>query len=158
VSGPSISDALDTSWVQRVWEVLASEPFDVVATFPSGASHGPVPEGIELKRFASHSALLRRAALLICHGGWGVTQKALAAAVPVLAVAQGYDRFEVGRRLEVSEAGVMLRGHELMGKGVRVALARAFDRARGANRVAESFARAGGVVAGADAIEKLLKA
>lgn len=156
VTGPSIDDGIDTSWIQLVWEVLTPELFDIVATFPAGSGNGPAPRGVHIEHFAPHSVFLQRAVVLVCHGGWGVTQKALAAGVPVLAVAQGYDRFEVGRRLELSEAGAMVRGHELTSVRLRAGLSRALASTEGAERVARSFASAGGAVAGADAIEGLL--
>jgi UDP:flavonoid glycosyltransferase YjiC (YdhE family) len=82
----------------------------------------------------------------------GITQKALAAGVPVCAIPFGRDQFEVARRVAVTDAGVMLSKSKLSAKRVREAVAKA----PGAQRVAASFEAAGGASAAADAMEQLL--
>lgn len=52
-------------------------------------------------RFVPHEAVLERAACVVCHGGMGITQKALAAEVPVVVVPFGRDQVETARRVEL---------------------------------------------------------
>ena len=54
------------------------------------------------------AAVLDRAVCVVCHAGMGITQKALAHGVPVVAVPFGRDQPEVARRVEVAGAGVRL--------------------------------------------------
>jgi UDP:flavonoid glycosyltransferase YjiC (YdhE family) len=86
----------------------------------------------------------------------GITQKALAAGVPVCAIPFGRDQFEVARRVAVTDAGVMLPKSKLSAKRVREAVVEAMAKAPGAQRVAASFEAAGGASAAADAMEQLL--
>ncbi len=44
-----------------------------------------------VERFGPHGPILRRAAAVVCHGGMGVTQRTLAAGVPVCVVPFGRD-------------------------------------------------------------------
>ena len=86
---------------------LANEPVDVVAT--TGAldpAHFSAPPNARVERFLPHGPLLARAACVVCHGGMGITQKALAAGVPVCVVPFGRDQLEVARHVEVAGAGV----------------------------------------------------
>jgi UDP:flavonoid glycosyltransferase YjiC (YdhE family) len=100
--------------------------------------------------------VLRRAACVVCHGGQGITQKALAAGVPVVAVPFGRDQFEVARRVEIAGAGVRLPAPKLRADRLRAGVRDATGMRAGAKRVADGFAAAGGAVAAADAIEELL--
>jgi UDP:flavonoid glycosyltransferase YjiC (YdhE family) len=99
--------------------------------------------------------LLPRTACVVCHAGQGITQKALAAGVPVVAVPFGRDQFEVARRVEVAGAGVRLPAPRLRADRLRAAVRQARTMRDGAQRVAEGFVAAGGAVAAADALDAL---
>ena len=86
----------------------------------------------------------------------GITQKALAHGVPVVAVPFGRDQPEVARRVEVSGAGVRLPLKQLDPDRLRTAVRRAIGLQPGAARIAAAFAAAGGAAAAADAIAGLL--
>jgi MGT family glycosyltransferase len=131
----------------------------VVATMPS-ADPGSiaVPANARIERFQPHGPLLERAVAVVCHGGMGVTQKALAAGVPVCAVPFGRDQLEVARRLEVSGAGTRLPVGRLTPARLRSAVEGAIARRAGAQRIAAAFAAAGGGESGADAVEALAAA
>ena len=92
---------------------------------------------------------------MVCHGGQGITQKALAAGVPVVAVPFGRDQLEVARRVEVAGAGIRLPAPKLRADRLRAAVQQAIGMREGAKRVADGFAVAGGAVAAADALEGL---
>jgi len=143
-------------WVRTALQVLADEPYQVVATLPTENIPESLAGNIRVVRFAPHGLLLPRAACVICHGGPGITQKALAAGVPVLAVPFAYDRFEVARRVEVAGAGVMVPGSRLTRARMKGAVRRTIKCRPGAQRIAEAFRQAGGAVAAADALEQML--
>jgi UDP:flavonoid glycosyltransferase YjiC (YdhE family) len=85
----------------------------------------------------------------------GVTQKALAHGVPVVAVPFGRDQPEVARRVEVAQAGVRLPARKLSGPRLRRAVNEAIALRPGAERIGAAFAAAGGPAAAADAIEEI---
>jgi UDP:flavonoid glycosyltransferase YjiC (YdhE family) len=86
----------------------------------------------------------------------GVTQKALAAGVPVVAVPFGRDQLEVARRVDVAGAGVRLPRARLSPDTLRTAVATAIGRRHGALAVAEGYRAAGGPKAAASHLEMLL--
>jgi MGT family glycosyltransferase len=138
-------------------EGLASEDVTVVATLPS--AEGPrmaIPANARVERFVPHRPVLARAACAVTHGGMGVTQKALAAGVPVCAVPFGRDQLEVARRVEVCGAGSRLPASRLSPKRLRQKVKEAMGRDAGARRIASACEAAGGAPAAADAVESLL--
>jgi MGT family glycosyltransferase len=144
----------DGRLVEVALEALAHEPVEVVATTaavdPSAFS---APPNARVERFLPHGPLLERAACVICHGGFGITQKALAAGVPVCAVPFGRDHHETARRLEVVGAGVRLSPRRLTPARLRDAVRVATGRAGRAREIAAAFAAAGGPTAAADELE-----
>jgi hypothetical protein len=90
----------DGRLVNTALEPLAHEDVNVVATVPAHLPATAVPANARLEPFLSHAPLLARAACAVTHGGAGVTQKALAAGVPVCVVPFGRDQLEVARRVE----------------------------------------------------------
>jgi MGT family glycosyltransferase len=143
--------------VEVALEALAGEPVRVIATTASvDPSKFTAPANARVERFLPHGPLLREAACVVCHGGMGITQKALAAGVPVCVVPFGRDQLEVARHVEVSQAGTRLPPNRLTAERLRTAVREAMARAPGARRVAEAFKQAGGPRAAADALEALV--
>jgi MGT family glycosyltransferase len=137
-------------------EAFAGEPFDVVITTADvDASTLTPPPNVRIERFVPHSPVLERAACVVCHAGMGITQKALAHGVPVVAVPFGRDQPEVARRVEVCGAGVRLPRRQLDPIRLRSAVRRAIELQPGAARIAAAFRAAGGAPAAADAIAGL---
>jgi UDP:flavonoid glycosyltransferase YjiC (YdhE family) len=126
------------------------------------AAHDPelfdVPSGSKVVRFLSHDAILGRAACVVCHGGLGITQKALAAAVPVVVVPFGRDQAETARRVEFAKAGVRLSPRRLTSRRLLDAVRVAMDCGDGAKRVSSAYEAAGGSAAAADALEAIARA
>lgn len=135
---------------------LAGEPYWVVMTIPAGDLPDDLPPHMRATPVFPHGDLLTDAICVICQGGAGITQRALAAGVPVVAVPGGYDRYEVARRLEVAGAGVSLPEAELTPKKLRLAVRTAIGCKPAATEIACALKDAGGVCAAADAIERLL--
>ena len=136
---------------------LAGEPFDVVITTADVDAAGmPRAENVRVERFVPHGPLLERADCVVCHAGMGITQKALAHGVPVVAVPFGRDQPEVARRVETAGAGVRLPARKLTPERLREAVRRAIELRPGAELIASAFAHAGGAEVAADLLEGLL--
>jgi UDP:flavonoid glycosyltransferase YjiC (YdhE family) len=147
----------DGRLVTTALEALADEDVQVVATVPAAElPSGALPANARVEPFVAHAPILARAACAVTHGGAGVTQKALAAGVPVCVVPFGRDQLEVARRVEVAGAGARLPVKRLTRERLRSKIREATEMRAGARRVAEGFARAGGAVAAANAFEELL--
>lgn len=147
----------DDRLIATALEALAEEDVAVVAT--TGAldpnTFDPPPNA-RVEQTLAHGPILARAACVVSHGGQGITQKALAAGVPVCAVPFCRDQFEVARRVEHADAGVRLHHKRLTPQRLRTAVRTAMTKQTQARRVADAFARAGGPAAAADAVEELL--
>lgn len=147
----------DRRLVEIACAASVGEPYDVVVTTadvdPAGLEP---PPNVRIERFVPHLPVLERCACVVCHAGMGITQKALACGVPVVAVPFGRDQPEVARRVEVSGAGVRLPARKLTPDRLRRGVRRAMGLRPGAARIAEAFAAAGGPTAAADALERLV--
>ncbi len=147
----------DGKLVTAALEGLAGEDLFVVATTAAIDPAGfRAPANARAERFVSHGPVLERAVCVVCHGGMGITQKALAAGVPVCVVPFGRDQLEVARHVEVAGAGVRLAPKELTPERLRGAVQAARARKSGAERIAGAFRAAGGAARAADELEKLL--
>lgn len=147
----------DDGLVETTLEALRSEDIRVVATT---VAHDPdrfrVPANARVLRWLPHEPLIRKAACVVCHGGMGITQKALAAGVPVCVVPFGRDQTEVAGRVTTAHAGTQVMPDALTAAALRAAIHQAVTMRAGAQRIAAGFARAGGAPAAADALESLL--
>jgi glycosyltransferase, MGT family len=149
----------DGAMIEMALDALADENVFVVATTAAlNPSRFSAPANARVERFIPHGPIVARASCVLCHGGVGIVQKALAAAVPVCAVPFGRDNLEVARRLEVADAGTFVPGWRLRPDRLRTGVLEAMQQREGARRIAEAFAAAGGPVAAADAFEELLPA
>jgi MGT family glycosyltransferase len=145
----------DDRLLQCALDALAEEPVTVIATSPAGRfAEIRVPANARMETFIPHGPILALASCVICHGGMGTTQKALASGVPVCAVPFGRDQPEVARRVEVARAGTRLPAARLNPVRLRRAVREAMTMSEGAARIARAFAAAGGAPAAADAIER----
>lgn len=148
---------------QRDRDLLATAlralPAAGMTVLGTSAAHDPAgfdaPAGSRVVRFLSHGAALDRAACVVCHGGMGITQKALAAGVPVVVVPFGRDQLDTARRVERAGAGVRLPARKLTPQRLSQAVREAFELRGGAQRMAELFARAGGASAAGDHLEAM---
>lgn len=148
----------DGRLVAAALEGLAGEDVSVVATTAAvDPARFRAPANARLERFVPHGPLLARAACVVCHGGMGITQKALAAGVPAVVVPFGRDQLEVARHVEVAAAGVRLTPKKLTPTRLREAVRAARNRKPGAERIAAAFRAAGGPTRAADAFERLLR-
>jgi UDP:flavonoid glycosyltransferase YjiC (YdhE family) len=133
-----------------------------LAVAVSTAAHQPgsfaAPGNVRVERWLPHLPILQRAAAVVCHGGMGITQKALAAGVPVCVVPFGRDQFEVAKLVGTSRCGTVVMPDQLDPTHLASAVREAMTMREGAARVAEGFRKAGGAVSAADAVEALVGA
>lgn len=106
-------------------------------------------------RHLPHRPLLERASVVVCHGGMGITQKALAHGVPVCVVPWGRDQLDVAAHVEQAGAGVRLPRRRLSPARLAAAAAAAEGRASGAARVMQGYKATGGSGSAAEALESL---
>ena len=143
--------------IDTALQALAGEDVVVIATSPLvDPETFSVPANARVERFAPHGPILPRATCVVSHGGYGISQKALAAGVPVCVVPFGRDHFETARRVEVCGAGTRLPARRLNPDSLRQAVREAIGKREGARRIAAAFEEAGGAPAAADAYEELL--
>jgi MGT family glycosyltransferase len=147
----------DGKLAQAALQALAGEDVEVVVTTAGvDPSSFTPPPNARVERFVPHRPVLERAACVVCHGGMGITQKALAAGVPVCVVPFGRDQFDVARHVEVAGAGTRLPASRLRPDRLRSTVREAMGKKDGAERIASAFASAGGPKAATEALEKLL--
>jgi MGT family glycosyltransferase len=141
---------------------LEALPAAGMAVIGTSAAHDPdgfsAPPGSRVVRFLAHEAVLARATCVVCHGGMGITQKALAAEVPVVVVPCGRDQLDTARRVESAGAGVRLSPRRLTPERLAGAVRTAIGMREGARRVSQAYAAAGGAAAAAEALEGIAAA
>jgi len=132
-------------------EGLRDEPVRVIVTLADahGVAELPRADNARIERFVPHGPVLERAAAVVCHGGMGIVQKAVAAGVPIVAVPFGRDQPEVGRRIAESKTGVQVKKKDLSAERIRSAV----REVRSLRTVAAS---PGGAAHFADAVEELV--
>jgi MGT family glycosyltransferase len=149
----------DDKLIATALQALAGEDLAVVVTTAALDPAGfDAPPNARVEKFLPHGPVLARATCVVCHGGQGITQKALAAGVPACVVPFSRDQFDVARRVELSDAGVRLHHKRLSHKRLRRAVRAATTKHPGAQRIARAFADAGGPAAAATAVEELATA
>ena len=146
----------DDALISNTLDALAGERVRVIATT---VAHDPHRfrsfHNATIERWLPHGQLVRKADCVVCHGGMGITQRALACGTPVCVVPFGRDQFEVAGRVAASGAGTVVMPNQLNPATLRSAIREAMTMRAGAERVAAGFARAGGAVAAATALESL---
>ncbi len=144
--------------VETALDAFRTEKVQVIVTT---AAHDPAgflaSANARVHRWLPHAALVKRAAVVVCHGGMGLTQKALNAGVPVCVVPFGRDQYEVASRVVDVAAGTRVLPWDLNASSLRRAVRAAMEMRSGAQAVAAGFARAGGASAGADALGSLVR-
>jgi MGT family glycosyltransferase len=148
----------DRRLVQTTLRALADEEVFVVATLAGNDPTGlEVPDNARVERYLAHAPLLERACCVVCHGGMGIAQKALAKCVPVCVVPFGRDQLEVAGHVKAAGAGTVLQPLLLTPSRLRKAVREATSRRRQAQDLAAALARAGGPTAAADHLESLIR-
>jgi MGT family glycosyltransferase len=105
--------------------------------------------------YLPHLPILREADVVVCHGGMGITQKALAFGVPVCVVPWGRDQLDVAAHIVEAEAGTRVSRRRLNPARLAAAVEKARACRPGAARIQAGFEATGGVATAADALEAL---
>jgi MGT family glycosyltransferase len=106
-------------------------------------------------RYLPHVPILREAEVVVCHGGMGITQKALAFGVPVCVVPWGRDQLDVAAHVVVAGAGTRVARRRLTPSRLTAAVDKALGCREGAARIKAGFEATGGVATAADRLEAL---
>lgn len=113
------------------------------------------PGDAVVARFLPHVPILRQADVVVCHGGMGITQKALAFGVPVCVVPWGRDQLDVAAHVVAAAAGTRVGRRRLSPTRLAAAVEEALTCRDGAARVKAGFEATGGVATAADRLEAL---
>jgi UDP:flavonoid glycosyltransferase YjiC (YdhE family) len=150
----------DEALARSAVEALRDEPVRVVITLADAfdSAHLIPAPNVRVERFVSHRQVLERAAAVVCPAGMGLTQKAVAAGVPVVAVPFGRDQPEVARRVVQAGAGVQVKASRLRADRLRAAVREAMAMSDTVREVGQRLAANGGAGRFADAIEELAPA
>jgi UDP:flavonoid glycosyltransferase YjiC (YdhE family) len=95
----------------RVLAGLGELPIEAVVTVGTSIDPGElgaVPQNVRVERFVPHSAVLPRAAAVVCHGGSGTVIGALAYGLPLVTIPMGADQPLNAARCEALGVGLTL--------------------------------------------------
>jgi MGT family glycosyltransferase len=106
-------------------------------------------------RFLPHSQLLERASAVVCHGGMGITQKALSFGVPVCVVPWGRDQLDVAAHVVEAGAGTKLSRKRLTPERLAESVEATLACAPAATAVKAGYEAAGGAARAATLLEQL---
>jgi UDP:flavonoid glycosyltransferase YjiC (YdhE family) len=140
-------------------EALRSRPWLQAVVVDPGGGLGEVPSNVLVRSAVPQLALLERASLVVCHAGHNTVCESLAQGVPLVVAPIRDDQPVVADQVVAAGAGVRLRftrataGH--IGSAMDTVLREPAYWAA-AERVRESFQRAGGAPEAADHLESLL--
>ena len=100
------------------WQAVLSTGTDLLdpATFD-------LPENVIGVRFAPQVELLKRASMMVCHGGLNSLKEAILLGVPLVVVPMFYDHFGYAARVEYHGLGRRVRMAELDGTGTALGAA-----------------------------------
>jgi MGT family glycosyltransferase len=124
----------------------------------AGVDPATLPQAGEaiVERFLPHRPLLERASVVVCHGGMGITQKALSFGVPVCVVPWARDQLDVAAHVLEAGAGTKLSRRKLSPERLAAAVGAARECSPGAARVKAGYEATGMAKAAATAVERLL--
>jgi UDP:flavonoid glycosyltransferase YjiC (YdhE family) len=108
-----------------------------------------------VERFLPHAEILPHADVVVCHGGMGVTQKALSFGVPVCVVPWGRDQLDTAAHVVEARAGTRVPRRRLSPARLAAGVEAARACRPGAARVQAGYEATGGATAAADALEAL---
>ncbi|WP_439657962.1 glycosyltransferase [Lentzea sp. HUAS TT2] len=146
-----------TDLLRKVIDGLARLPVTVLVAVGPGdpARLGDVPANVVVAGFVPQAAVLRRADLVVHHGGSGTVLGALAAGLPQLVLPQGADQFVNADVLAETGAGVRLVGEEVTADAIEAAAGRLLDDPAAREVAGRAAAEIAGMPAPAAVVERL---
>jgi UDP:flavonoid glycosyltransferase YjiC (YdhE family) len=156
IIAPSTSHDPEKRLLRAALEGLKGARVRVLAATDRRPSTRPIRAGCNarLVSWMPYSETMRRADLVICHGGHGTLARALASGAPVLAVPHSGDMAENAARVDWAGVGVRLPWRLLSPTTLRLAVSRALGEGRRGvddRRARETRSRAGELAAWAAA-------
>jgi len=150
----------DEDLARTAVEALRDEPVRVLLTLAEAYDGAGLAStgNVRVERFVPHGAVLPHCAAVVCHGGFGIVSKAMAAGVPAVVVPFGRDQPEIARRVTEAGAGVSVRPRDLSPERLRAAVAEARALTDGARRAAARLVDGHGHERFADAALRLAPA
>jgi len=142
---------------------LGGLPMQVILTTggnrePSELDLGPLAPNVLVVRWVSHTELLPRLSVMITTGGSATVQSTLRAGVPLIIVPTEWDKPDIARRVVETGAGLRLDPEHCTPERLRAAVEQVLATPsfrQNAQRMAAAFARYGGPLAAAGALEEL---
>ncbi|GHH41113.1 glycosyltransferase [Lentzea cavernae] len=116
-----------TEVLREAVDGLARLPVTVLVALGPGAPLDDVPPSVRVAGFVPQAEVLRRADLVVHHGGTGTVLGALAAGLPQLVLPQGADQFVNADVLAETGAGAKLVGQEITADAVTEAAGSLLD-------------------------------
>jgi len=144
----------------RIVGAIRELPIDVLAAvgpYVEPAELGPQPGNVRVESFVAQHEVLRRAAVVVCHGGSGTVVGALACGVPVVVIPLGADQLDNAARVTMLGVGIALDVTDLRDDDIRRAVEQALTDVQMRARAA-SFAADAAAMPGPDAAVGLLEA
>ena len=134
-------------------EALADLPVRVLVTMADAYDSSSVRSqgNVRVERHVPHGQVLPLASAVVCHAGFGIVTRSVAAGVPVVAVPFGRDQPEVARRVVEAGAGVSLPSKKLDVQRLRAAVLQAQSMRSSVEQAARSLREHGGGERFADA-------
>lgn len=149
----------DDKIIKTAIEALAKEKGSVIVTTAALDPEQFVGahDRMRITKFLPHAAVIPKVDVVVTHGGMGTTQRALSEGKPVCVIPWGRDQNETARRAEKCGAGIMIPRSKLNPERLLGAIRKAQTRKVEAERVADSFKKAGGAMRAVELINELLK-
>ncbi|HYF65184.1 MAG TPA: nucleotide disphospho-sugar-binding domain-containing protein, partial [Herpetosiphonaceae bacterium] len=152
----------DAAFFQACIDAFAGQEQSVLITTGEAfdpAVFGPLPANIAIHPWLPQTAVLKRAALFVTHGGMNSLHDGLYCGVPLLLVPQQEEQTLNARRVAELGAGIVIKKDRAAAPLIRSAAARLLgtDSFRAAaQRLGATLREAGGAARAADEIEALL--
>ncbi len=147
-----------SGFMQVVVEALRDQEIQVIVSDPAGVIENP-PSNFIVKRWLPQLQLLPLVDGAITHGGSTVNE-ALSFGVPLIVAPVWTDNFVYANKVVDAGAGVRVKFSRISAETLRREVFRVLDTAsfrEAAQRVGDSFAKAGGTDAAASAVEAVLE-
>ena len=149
----------DDEVVAKTATALVGADLDVVATLPSRQASPDMPSDVIVTGYFPHGLVFPKLSAIVCSGGPGITNRAAACGVPMVAVPRNFRDKLTALGAARAGAAVVLDPDQFTPEAVRQAVESVLGEPRFADsaaRLRQAAARYDGARTGADLIEDLL--
>jgi MGT family glycosyltransferase len=138
---------------------LAEEPIQVILVAPANLGVD-IPDNTVHRAYVPQLALLREVDAVVCHAGHNTVCEALALGLPLVVAPIKDDQPIVAEQVAAAGAGLRVKFGRVQAAELRDVVRRVLaepEFAAAAARIRDSFQRAGGAAAAADALQQLAR-